>query len=83
MRLFTIKNQPDQPRYGELVLHDDNDKVIYDIVYDGKGYHNYPHQLDGDYRQAWEQWNTYGWRGLTEYLDHLDKYYKRKVKENK
>lgn len=81
MRLFTIKNQPDQPPYGELVLQNDKGEVVYDIVYDGKGYYNYPFCLDGDYRQAREQWNTYGWEGLTEYLDHLDKYYKMKVKE--
>lgn len=81
MRLFTIKNQPDRPPYGELVLQNDKGEVVYDIVYDGKGYHNYPHRLENDYRQAVEQWNTYGWKGLTEYLDYLDKYYKMKVKE--
>lgn len=79
MRLFTIKNQPDQPRYGELVLLNDKGEVVYDIVYDGKGYYNYPERLDGDYRQAREQWNTYGWKELVEYLGYLDKNYKMKV----
>lgn len=79
MRLFTIKNQPDQPRYGELVLLNDEGEVVYDIVYDGKGYGNYPSRLESDYRQAEEQWNTYGWKELTNYLDYLDKYYKMKV----
>ena len=40
MKLLKIVNQPNEKRYGELVLLDNNGKVVTDVVYDGKGYHS-------------------------------------------
>lgn len=81
MRLFKIKNQPNQEKYGELVLTGDNEQIIYDIVYDGKGYHNYPSRLDEDFRTAESELATYGGEAMMEYLDHLQKYYNMRVVE--
>lgn len=79
MRLFTIKNQPDQKPYGEIVLTGDDGQVLYDIVYDGKGYGNYPDRLDGDFRMAESQLATYGAQAMMEYLEYLKRYYNMQV----
>lgn len=81
MRLFTIKNQPGKKPYGEIVLTGDNGDVLYDIVYDGKGNHNYPSRLDGDFRTAESQLATYGGKAMLEYLEHLKNYYNMQIKE--
>lgn len=74
MKLFRIKNQPGKKPYGELVALEDG-KTIYDIVYDGKGYYNYPSRLDGDYMMAKSELITYGERALAEYLQYLKQHY--------
>lgn len=79
MRLFTIKNQPGQDRYGEIVLTGDDGEVLYDIVYDGKGYGNYPDRLDGDFRMAESQLATYGGQAMMEYLEYLEQHYSMQV----
>lgn len=81
MRLFRIKNQPNEKPYGEIVLTGDNGEVLYDIVYDGKGYHNYPSRFDGDFRTAESELATYGGQAMLDYLEHLKNYYNMQVKE--
>ena len=81
MRLLKITNQPNQKRYGELVLLDDNDKVVHDIVYDGKGYHNYPERVHGDFLLAKQELNTYGKKGVTELMNYYKQHYGIKEKK--
>lgn len=81
MRLFKIKNQPDKEPYGEIVLTGDNGEVLYDIVYDGKGYYNYPSRLDGDFRTAESELATYGGKAMLDYLEYLKTHYNMQVKE--
>lgn len=81
MRLFKAKNQPNEKPYGEIVLIGDNGEVLYDIVYDGKGYHNYPSRLDGDFKMAENELATYGGKAMLDYLEHLKNYYNMRVRE--
>lgn len=79
MRLLRIVNQPNQPRYSELVLLDNDDHAIVNIVYDGKGYHNYPSRMHGDYMLAKSELATYGDKAALDYMQELKKYYEMRV----
>lgn len=80
MRLLKITNQPKHKRYGEIVLLDDNGHCVCDVVYDGKGHHNYPSRVDGDYRMAKSELATYGYKALRDYLESLRQCYGLVVK---
>lgn len=79
MRLLKIVNQPNQPRYGELVLLDDDGKCLINVVYDGKGYHNYPSCVHGDYMLAKSELVTYGRDAVIEYMKSLKQHYEMQV----
>lgn len=79
MRLLKIVNQPNQPRYSELVLLDDNGHAVVDVVYDGKGYHNYPSRIHGDYMLAKSELATYGGKAVLNYMQELKKYYEMQL----
>lgn len=82
MRLIKIVNQPDQPRYGELVLVDNDNHTLVDVVYDGKGYYNYPDRVHGDYMLAKSELATYGEKSVLDYMKSLKQHYEMQVKHN-
>lgn len=79
MKILKIVNQPNEKRYGELVLLDDNGRCLIDVVYDGKGYHNYPSRVHGDYMLAKSELATYGRKGVVDYMQELKKRYTMKT----
>lgn len=79
MKLLRIVNQPNRPRYSELVLLDNDGHVIIDVVYDGKGHYNYPSRMHGDYMLAKSELVTYGDKAVLNYMQELKKYYEMQV----
>lgn len=79
MRLLKIVNQPNQPRYGELVLLGNDGRAIVGVVYDGKGHHNYPSRVHGDYMLAKSELATYGDKAVLGYMQELKKHYEMQV----